>query len=135
MDPGITSWNDVPISSLENPQVRLARSLLTPAGRQRHGAFLVEGLRLVEAAVAGAVPWLVLYVPPFGQHTPRERRLRRTLRRLGCPVRPVTGQVMAQVTATVTPQGIAAVLPLPDGGAPRPPGEGEAALILVLDAV
>ena len=146
---------DEPISSTENPQVRLARSLLEPAGRRRHGAFLVEGLRLVEGAAevrgggrglepagrAGA-PRLVLYAPPFGQREGRERRLLLALRRMGCPVRPVTERVLAQVTDTVTPQGIVAVLPLPQeaaSGVGGPAGAGDGAggapLVLVLDGV
>jgi TrmH family RNA methyltransferase len=139
---------DEPISSTENPQVRLARSLLEPAGRRRHGAFLVEGLRLVEGASGVGAPRLVLYAPPFGQREGRERRLLLALRRMGCPVRPVTERVLAQVTDTVTPQGIVAVLPLPPeaslpseahprAGGPAGAGDGEggAPLVLVLDGV
>jgi TrmH family RNA methyltransferase len=133
---------DEPISSTENPQVRLARSLLEPAGRRRQGAFLVEGLRLVEGAAAAGAPRLVLYAPPFGQRGGRERRLLLALRRMGCPVRPVTERVLAQATDTVTPQGIVAVMPLPGEGDPRAgvpagagDGEGGAPLVLVLDGV
>jgi TrmH family RNA methyltransferase len=131
--------HDEPITSPDNPQLRLARSLREPAGRRRHGAFLVEGLRLVETAAAVAPPRLVLYAPPFGQRDPRERRLLLALRRAGCPIRPVAGPLLARVTDTVTPQGIVAVMPLGGslGGAPdESPGEGEATpLVLVLDAV
>ncbi|MGH2370571.1 MAG: hypothetical protein ACRDI2_20535, partial [Chloroflexota bacterium] len=66
---------DEPITSLENPQVRLARSLLEPAGRRRHRAFLVEGHRLVEAAAATAIPRLVLHTPHFGRSDAQERTL------------------------------------------------------------
>ena len=47
----MTALADEPISSTENTQVKLARSLLD-AGRRKHSAFLVEGVRLVKAAVA-----------------------------------------------------------------------------------
>ncbi len=124
--------SDEPITSLENPQVRLARSLLGSAGRRRQGAFLVEGVRLVGAAMAAAVPRLVLYVPGFGQRDARERALLRAAQRTGCPMRPVTPQVLARVTDTVTPQGIVAVMPLPDD----PPAIlDDRALLLILDAV
>lgn len=124
--------SDDPITSPENPQVRLARSLLEASGRRRQRSFLVEGLRLVEAAAEVAVPRLVLYVPPFGQRNARERRLLRTLQRASCPVRPVTRSVLAWVTDTVTPQGILAVMPFPGA---RPVGAGGPALVLVLDLV
>jgi TrmH family RNA methyltransferase len=125
--------------------VRLARSLLEPAGRRRQGAYLVEGLRLVEgAAEAGAAgsgaPRLVLYTPSFGQRDGRERRLLLALRRLGGPVRPATERVLAHITDTVTPQGVVAVVPLPpevplSRGAGAGKGAGEAPLLLVLDGV
>ncbi|MDQ3699545.1 MAG: RNA methyltransferase, partial [Chloroflexota bacterium] len=124
--------SDEPISSPDNPQVRLARSLLDASGRRRQRAFLVEGLRLMEAAAEVAVPRLVLYAPPFGQRDARERRLLRTLQRATCPVRPVTRSVLAWVTDTVAPQGIVAVMPFLGA---RPVGAGGPALVLILDSV
>lgn len=128
-----------PISSLENPQVRLARSLLEPAGRRRQRAFLVEGVRLVEAAAAAARPRLVLHTPALGRRDARARRLLQQLRRNGADVRAATERVLAHVTDTVTPQGIVAIVPLP------PEEEQEAALhqataggswlLLILDAI
>jgi TrmH family RNA methyltransferase len=123
-----------PITSLENPHVKLARSLLQAAGRRRHRGFLVEGLRLVEAATAQARPRLVLHLPSFGQRDPRERSLLRRLRGAGVPVRPVTERVLAHVTATVTPQGIVAVMPLPEA-APAATAPGANGLALILDGV
>jgi TrmH family RNA methyltransferase len=104
-----------PITSLQHPQVRLAHALLEPAGRRRHGAFLVEGLRLVEAASAASAPELVLHTQALGRHDARERAVLQRLRAAGATIRLVTDQVLAHVTDTVTPQGIAAVMPLPGG--------------------
>lgn len=103
-----------PITSLENPHVRLARSLLGASGRRRHQAFLVEGLRHVEAAAEMVRPQFVLYTPQFGRADARERGLLRSLRSLDVPVRLVDERVLAHVTDTVTPQGIVAIVPLPD---------------------
>ena len=79
----------------------------------------------------------MLYAPPFGQRDARERRLLLGLSRAGCPLRAVAGPLLAQVTDTVSPQGIVAVVPLPEGAPPgaAPPGAGGAPLVLVLDAV
>ena len=84
-----------------------------------------KGCAWWRAAAGGAgAPRLVLYAPPFGQREARERRLLLALRRMGCPVRPVTERVLAQVTDTVTPQGIVAVRAPPAGG--RPAGRAAA---------
>ncbi|HEX2037346.1 MAG TPA: RNA methyltransferase [Chloroflexota bacterium] len=133
----MTRPSDEPIISLENPQVRLARSLLEPAGRRRHGLFLVEGLRLVREAAEAAVPRLVLHTPQFGRADAEERRLLLALRRSGAAVRQVSERVLAHVTDTVTPQGIVAVMPLPgeaEGTLPPPP-EGEPDLVLIMDGI
>jgi TrmH family RNA methyltransferase len=113
-----------PIASLQNPQVRLARALLEAQGRRRQGAFMVEGLRLVEAASDASAPQLVLHTPAFGRHDPRERRLLQRLRAAGAAVRLVTEQVLAYVTDTVTPQGIVAVVPLPGAAGSARPAAG-----------
>ncbi len=141
----MTSYTDAePISSLDNAQVKVARALLDGSGRRRHGAFLVEGLRLVEAAAGAtgaAEPRLVLHTPAFGAADAREGALLRRLYATGAMVRPVTERVLAHVTDTVTPQGIVAVMPLPGEGQPlagvagRAGGGTERALYVVLDQV
>jgi TrmH family RNA methyltransferase len=122
------------ITSLDNPLVRLARSLQEASGRRRHRAFLVEGLRLVEAAAEAARPSLVLHGPGFGWTDERERALLRAVRGSGAQVREVSERVLEHVADTVTPQGIVAVMPLPasDIALATPAEEG---LILVLDGV
>jgi len=128
-----------PISSLDNPHVRLARSLLTPAGRRRHRAFLVEGVRLVEAAAEVAPPQLVLHTPDLGRHDARSRRLLQQLRQRGTEVRAVTERVLAQLTDTVTPQGLVAIVPRAseeqqEAALQRATREGTW-LLLILDAI
>src|SRR5688572_15685218 len=98
-----------PIFSIENAQVKLARSLLNATGRRKHGAFLVEGVRLVESAAERARPQLALHSPAFGTGDKREAALLGFLANLGTPLRCVTDRVLAHVTDTVTPQGIVAV--------------------------
>jgi RNA methyltransferase, TrmH family len=137
--------DEEPITSFENPQIRLARALHQSSGRRRHSAFLVEGLRLVEAAAGAAMPKFVLHAPGFGRTDARERAL---LRRLGVarvPIRPVSERVLHHIADTVTPQGVVAVMPLPLAPAPiastgNKVGEGAmthriSPLFLVLDEV
>src|SRR5207248_7759466 len=99
------------ITSLDNPLVRMARSLQERSGRERQHAFLVEGLRLVEAAVAAATPQVVLHTAAFGAAGRREHAILTVARRSGVQVREVADRVLASVTATVTPQGGVAAMP------------------------
>src|SRR5438034_6576232 len=108
-----TTTTDI-ITSLENPRVRLAHSLQASSGRRRHRAYLVEGFRLVEAAVEAAAPRFVLHTPGFGRSNARERALLRLARAAGAAVREVSERVIEHVAGTVTPQGVVAVLPLPE---------------------
>ena len=132
--PSTTSHNAEPISSLDNPLVRLAHSLQDGSGRRRHSAFLVEGLRAVEAALEAAAPLHVLHTPGFGRSVARERALLRLALHHGASVRAVAPRVLAHVSDTVTPQGVVAVLPLPDANAAlnAPAGDGPT---LLLDGV
>lgn len=52
------------ITSGSNQHIALLRALHTPRGRAEHGAFLLEGPHLLEAALhAGVVPQLIVYDP------------------------------------------------------------------------
>ena len=119
-----------PISSTDNPHVRLLRALHDAKGRARYGAFLVEGVRMVETAAEAARPQVALHTSSFGVGDGREASLLRRLNDRGAIVRPVTERVLAHVSDTVTPQGIVAALPLPDVTPSVAP-----TLALVLDGV
>ena len=121
-----------PITSSDNAHVRLARSLHEAKGRARARAFLVEGLRLVEAAAEATKPQVALHTPAFAESNERAARLLATLRARGVQVRLVTDRVLAHVSGTVTPQGIVAVVPLPGT---TPTGQPGPALDLILDAI
>lgn len=99
-----------PIRSLQNPQVKCWASLLTKKGRDRSGAFLVEGAHLVsEALKSGMEVTDVMFVPDspavmeVEEAVPQETfaAVRKTA---------VSEQVMAKITDAQTPQGIAAVV-------------------------
>ncbi len=119
-----------PITSLANPKVRWARSLLQGRARRREGHFLIEGVRLVEEALrVGSVPTLAFFSPAL-EATPRGRALLQAL--LASPearerVFPVSEAVLGSLSDTVTPQGIVAAVPLPQ------PPSGPPGLLLILD--
>ncbi|HEU5441046.1 MAG TPA: RNA methyltransferase [Ktedonobacterales bacterium] len=64
------------ITSGSNQHIQLLRTLHTPKGREQHGAFLMEGPHLLEAAFeAGITPLLIVYEPDALGKTAEGRRL------------------------------------------------------------
>ena len=118
------------ITSTANERVRLARSLNQASGRRREGAYLIEGVRLVEEALrAGVAPRLVLADVEALRRTERGEALLEALRPFG--YLEVAERVLASASETVTPQGVVAVVPLPERRVPADPGP----LVLILDGV
>ena len=97
------------ISSLHNPRIQLVRSLLGRSkDRRETGAFLAEGVRLVEEAFA--VDWPFRFVLAAESLGERGRLLVACLERRGVDVEMVVDNLMQSVTETETSQGILAVL-------------------------
>jgi TrmH family RNA methyltransferase len=119
------------ITSVDNPKVKQARSLLERRGREQQGRCLAEGVRLVEDAMrAGIHPALVFYVAEIGQNPRGQAILTAAEAADPAGVVEVTPAVLATLSDTVTSQGLIAVLPIP-GWDTRPVGD----LALVLDQV
>lgn len=127
------------VTSLDNPTVKLARSLSKRRDRQRERAFVVEGVRaLSEAVGAGAIPRAIFIARELlGDGEAQERLLvALTESREAGPGRhmrvlEVTPQVMKSLSETDAPQGIAAILPFPES---TPPKAGTP-LIVIADGV
>jgi len=117
------------ITSLRNEKVRLVRALQTRRRvRQREGRFVIEGVRLgEEASRAGAVPHFVLHTPAAAQRE-RAAALLSAWAGAGVPCHEVSEPVMEACSATETPQGLLAVVPIP-----RLPRPARPTLTLVLD--
>jgi TrmH family RNA methyltransferase len=105
------------ITSAHNPKIKWVRSLQSdPGARREAGAFVVEGVRLAEEALASGWPaQLVLYGEDLG---PRGRQVVDNFVVQGAPVEVVAGHVLQAASDTQTPQGVLAVvemraLPLP----------------------
>lgn len=119
------------ITSVHNPHIKAARKLTTRKARQAAGRLLVEGVRLLrDAWQSGSRPDAVFYVPDVITHNPAAVTLLATMEAGGCPCLPCTPVVFASLVETVTPQGLAAILPLPQQPLPENPS-----LLLILDAV
>ena len=97
------------ITSTANPKIKWVR-LLQSQGRERRlaGAFVVEGVRLVEEALAaGWEAQLVLYT---GDLTERGRLVLDGFAARQVPLEQVTPEVLRAASDTETPQGLLAVL-------------------------
>src|SRR6266508_2603441 len=95
------------ITSIHNKRVARAARLKKRAMREKDGRFLVEGVQgVAEAVTSGA------RVQEVFTSTGAEERLAGVIEaadQAGIPVRPVSAEVMAHLTSTVTPQGVVAV--------------------------
>ena len=118
------------ITSQENPRIKAARKLHTRKGRIAAGALLVEGVRLLgDAWRSGIRPQVIFYAPEM-LGSDEGLALLAGLQDAGCACFGCAPAVFASLAETVTPQGIAAVLPLPE--LPMPP---QPTLVLILDGI
>lgn len=114
------------ITSTSNHRIKLARKLQRKRHRDQTGLCVLEGRRLVEDAWRAGGAFDAIFVeedeaiPSFLVEA-RQRNV---------PVLTVTREVMAAISETLTPQGIAALVHIPTLTAPAEPE-----LILVLDQV
>jgi RNA methyltransferase, TrmH family len=103
------------ITSKDNPRIKLARALQGDSKtRQTDGAFVVEGIRLVEEALASKweFKWAI-YTDELGE---RGQALVQDMIVQGIPVEQVTPKIMQSASDTRSPQGVLAVIqyrPLP----------------------
>ncbi|MEW6716546.1 MAG: RNA methyltransferase [Chloroflexota bacterium] len=102
-----------PITSRQNPKIKLARALREHKERQRSGLFVVEGIRHVgEAVQAGAGVEFILYAPhlltsEFALHLIEEQTAR------GLPCYPIPAELFNYLADKEHPPGILAVLRQP----------------------
>jgi RNA methyltransferase, TrmH family len=99
------------LSSPHNPKLKLVRALQGRAKERREiGAFLAEGIRLVEEAVNA--DWQIRFV--LFDETLSERGMSQveSLRSRGMDVEEVSTILMKSLSETETPQGVLAVLEL-----------------------
>jgi RNA methyltransferase, TrmH family len=119
------------ITSLTNARIKEARRLQRRRDRHELGQLLLEGVRLVRDAVdAGVRPVVVFYVPEAMVSSASGTALLEQLTALRVDLQPCSEPVFASLAETQTPQGIAAVVPLPRSEAPPAPS-----FTLILDRV
>ncbi|MDK2882350.1 MAG: methyltransferase, TrmH family [Bacillota bacterium] len=112
----LTDWSacDVQvIRSRHNPLIKNIRALHERKRRRREGRFLIEGVRLLEEAVAAGVHLERVLVAPELITGERERALMEQLRAGGVTINAVTASLLSVVAETETPQGFVAVARIP----------------------
>jgi RNA methyltransferase, TrmH family len=95
------------VTSTRSPRVKAARQLAKRAFRERSRSFLAEGPQAVREALAspGVITELFLTAPARSRYGD----LAEQVAGQGAPVHEVSGEVMADLAQTVTPQGLLAV--------------------------
>jgi len=102
------------VTSLANERVKYARSLHRERARTREKRFLIEGTRAVQEALrAGVRPVLAFYTARLSA-TSQGAALLAQLKHAAECLMEVSPQVMASLSDTVAPQGVLAVVPIPD---------------------
>ncbi len=121
------------ITSTTNETVKRLSQLKDRRGRLQQGRYLLEGVRLVEEALARS-PEMVVIAPDLLKATARGRALEDRLRHdASSPVLEVTPGVLSRIADTETPSGVVAVLARhPHGLDDVPAARG---LVVVLDGV
>lgn len=122
---------DHTISSPKNSKIQEARKLQRKRRRYETSQLLLEGVRLLQDAVdAGVQPETVFYVPETLATNEVGQALLQQVQRAGITCWACSPAAFAPLAETVTPQGIAAVVPMPRLPAPPHPD-----LTLILDGV
>ena len=96
-----------PITSRANPLVRRLRTLRERAGEE--GSCLLEGVKLIEAALAAEVTLTEVAASPSAESTPRGRSLLGELARRRVPVRWLEDRLLASISEMETSQGVLAL--------------------------
>jgi TrmH family RNA methyltransferase len=115
------------ITSLHNDRVKLVRALQTSSRtRRQEGKIVLEGTRLVgDALAAGAQPDFFLVAPEVLNNTFAEK-----LTALNTLTYEVSPEILAHASDTEMPQGIIAVVTIPELAEPEQP-----TFTLILDAI
>ena len=117
------------LTSTKNPRVQQIRKLQSSARtRRKEHRFIVEGVRLAEEALlAGLQPELVFYTDDINE---RAQQIVASFRAQGIEVLAVAPHVMQAASDTQTPQGILAILHIPEWEVPANP-----TFLLILDGL
>ena len=107
----------VHIASSSNPRYKHARTLLSRRGRKKHAQLLLEGVRLIEDSISAGYPPALLFFDPDA--ATNVRQLVEQAQMVGTQALSLEPALLAELTDTVSSQGVVAVVPWPQ----IPPGD------------
>lgn len=126
---GPSNRRELDVESPSNPTVRMLRDLHTRDGRERHGAFLVEGTRLVSEAAASSWPILAALYDP--KRSSEDAQLASVVATIPNALS-ASPRAIKAACDTVTPQGIVAAVRMPAPPLLVDPAEP---VVLILDGI
>lgn len=106
---------DITITSRRNARVLEARKLKRRSFREERGKFLLEGIRGIEDAVSTGARIHEVLISPYLFRSARGQALYEKLVTLGAELYGVTEEVLEYVADTDTPQGVVAIVGIPNG--------------------
>lgn len=115
------------ITSPQNPKIKLARALRKRRERERESLLFLEGRRLVSDALAAGFAPVTLFYTAEAAESAENAALIETWQAHAWELSP---DLLAELSETVTPQGIAAIVPLP-----RLPWVSSPTLLLIADQI
>jgi RNA methyltransferase, TrmH family len=121
------------ITSTRNRWIKLARSLHRRKNRYRERAVLVEGVRPIREALAASVSFRALLIAESFDFSEFKNGLWDALTSASVPVLRVDDRVFNDACDTETPQGVLAIVDMPETGIP--PITARAPMILIADSV
>ncbi len=102
---------------LTNAEIKRIRSLAQKKYRRQYNQFVIEGARLLEAAIAAELKFDALYLTEKFQNNPEHQAFITKLKKAKYIWDPVSEKQAKKMSDTVSPSGILALTPL---NAPRP---------------
>jgi len=106
------------ITSRSNPRIKRARALRQRRQREIEGAFLVEGIHHVGAAIEAEAEIEILYYAPDLLNSAYAGKLVAEAAGRGVPCQPVAAEVFRSLADKEHPQGILAVVRKPEASLP-----------------
>lgn len=119
------------ITSRENKILKTVRSLHRKKGREQAGLYFAEGVRLVDEAIE-YIPHKIRYILMSETYAEKNKIMAETLDKNGKIIYITEDKIFNEACDTQTPQGIAAVLEMPQTDTV---GFSDSEYVLVLDGV
>lgn len=123
------------ITATQNHRIKYIKKLAQSSFRRKEGKLVVEGMRLVEEALASTWQMENFFYTTDSVQGERGAQLLEGVIKKGVPYFEVTEAVMAEMADTETPQGVLALLEQPDYLLSDILPPGKPALVVLVDGI